>query len=149
VQSDAWLIIVIGASGVVAIVLVGLVIRSIRPVTPAVESGPSRLRSLGRRDPGPSSGQASGRTSGRAWSFRSFGPWHHQRSVEQNLHRAFARIDSVDPTATQRRIGSALAEIGLANEAQDDAPDAPDPERPRNTWPFGQSRTRQPDKDDE
>lgn len=144
-QSDAWLIIVIGASGVLAILLVGLVIRGIRPATPTERVGPSRLRGLTRSD----RDTPAAPTSSRAWAFRSFGPWHRHRSLEQNLHRAFARIDSVDPTATQRRIGRALAETGLLTEAPDEPPNAPPGERARSTWPFGPLRSRQPDKDDE
>jgi hypothetical protein len=147
VEGDAWLTIVVGASGIIAIVLIGLVVRVIRPARSTVSL--TRTSRRAGRDPDRSaeSGASpwSRATPSRAWSFRSFGPWHRHRSVEGNLQRAFARIDAVDPYELPRRIGSALTEAGLLSEA----PEEPPAPRPRNPWPFGQERDRQHGKDDE
>ncbi|MET1005985.1 MAG: hypothetical protein ABWX96_10570 [Propionibacteriaceae bacterium] len=49
------------------------------------------------------------------------------RTVEGNFERAFARIDAVDPYLAQRRIGEALAEVGLVSPSSVfDDPPSPD-----------------------
>jgi hypothetical protein len=135
VEGDAWLTIVVGASGIIAIVLIGLVVRVIRPARSTVSL--TRTSRRAGRDP-----DGSAESGGSPWSRAT--PGRH-RSVEGNLERAFARIDAVDPYELPRRIGSALTEAGLLSEA----PEEPPAPRPRNPWPFGQERDRQHGKDDE
>lgn len=117
---QAWLAILVGASIVVAIVLAA-------PLIP-------RLRSSGRlstsHDPAPQSLGTVGTTAGRPRLVslvpvlrRTRGP----RTVEGNFERAFARIDAVDPYLAQRRIGEALAEVGLVSPSSVfDDPPSPD-----------------------
>lgn len=133
---NAWLTIVIGVSGVVAIVAVGLITRLLRPPKPqpAYPGGAGSEETGGsRRSSGPA------RVSRRAWAMRSFGPWYHRRSVAANLERAFSRIDAVDPYLLPRRIGEALSETGLWS-AQTAAPESSHRRtglRPTGGWPFG------------
>jgi hypothetical protein len=132
VPENAWLTIVIGFSGAVAILAVALVTRALRPTrAPADSTG----RSMVHDDEPRGAGVAP--IPHRGWALRSFGPWHRRRSVETNLQRAFARIDAVDPYAMPRRIGSALAETGLWSETEASRPTPPARE-PRFTsgWPF-------------
>jgi hypothetical protein len=153
VGGDAWLSIVIGASGVIAIILIAVVVRSIRPGPgPGATggSGGSGSTSSFTRNPrrtgldlGPTTVHR--RASARGWEFRSFGPWHQHRSVEHRMQRAFERVDAIDPYAMPRRIGNALAETGLLSEGSDE----PARQQSPTSWPFGQARGRQQRKDEE
>jgi hypothetical protein len=122
VPESSLVTIVIGISGVVAIVGVGLVVSTLRPV-------PSR-RPLTDHPHGSSpAASASDRVSG--WSVIPFR--RRRRSVAGNLQRAIDRIEAVDPYATQRRIGEALTDAGLTSAAPADT----ERRRPGHTWPFG------------
>lgn len=125
---NAWLTIVIGFSGVVAIIGIGLVARMVRPARSRGTATP------GRRSTSTSPARESGGRSG--FALAAFGRTRTQRSVVGNFERAYRRIDAVDPYAGARRIGEALAESGLVAAAPSEAP----PERPVDTWPFGKAQ---------
>ena len=125
---DAWLTLVIAFTAAVAIVLMSLVARNV----------PSRRRSSRKqRDGAPVARPATGR---RAWAVRSFGPWYHPHSVEDNLQRALDRIDQIDPYVMPRRIGATLSEAGLLT-VEPAAPADPDPPGRRDPWLFGPTTT--------
>jgi hypothetical protein len=128
VPENALLTIVIGFSGVVAIIGIGLVARIVRP---------ARSRRPATPPPHPTSVPAATESAGRSgFALAAFGRTRTQRSVVGNFERAYRRIDAVDPYAGARRIGEALAESGLVAAA----PSEREPERPVDTWPFGKAR---------
>jgi hypothetical protein len=132
VPESALVTIVIGISGVVAIVGVGLVIRTLRP---------ARSRQSPDHPHGSSPAVADG-TRRVGWAAVPFR--RRRRSVVGNVQRALDRIDAIDPYATQRRIGEALTDAGLA---------APGPSersagRSGHTWPFGLVSGQRAEKDD-
>jgi len=133
VLTDAWLTIVVGFSGVVAIVVMMGVAGSARarraesPSVPGSRS-PSSLLVF----------QTRSRRNQRLLSFR---PRGSRRSVADNLHRAFRRIDGVDPYAMQRRIGEALSDVNLLAARPPGHGPSGDRARHRgDTWPWGQVR---------
>jgi hypothetical protein len=134
VPENAWLAIVIGISGVVAIVGIGLVSRMLRPARSRRAASSERDTTSASAERRPGSGGRSG------FALAAFGRPRHQRSVVGNFERAYRRIDSVDPYAVQRRIGEALADSGLVSAG----PAAPQPARRVDTWPFGKTHDRQP-----
>ncbi|HYP43599.1 MAG TPA: hypothetical protein VEQ66_00185 [Propionibacteriaceae bacterium] len=123
-NSDAWLTGVVGVSGVVLIGLVLVVLRTLgqsRPARPG--SSPSRS---------PRSTSVNHVARGMGYLFGAMNTPRRQRSVEDNLQRAFARIDAIDPHVAQRRIGMALADFGPVG-----ADPPPETDRPaRSTWPY-------------
>jgi hypothetical protein len=133
VLTDAWLTIVVGFSGVVAIV-----------VMVGVAGSPRARRAESTDVPGlrsPSSWLVFQASSRRSQPLLSFRPRGSRRSVSDNLQRALRRIDDVDPYAMQRRIGEALSDASLL--AARPAGHGPSGDRDRHrgdTWPWGQVR---------
>ncbi len=135
-NSDAWLTGVVGVSGVVLIGLVLVVLRTLSQARPARSGDP--------RSPAPSPSSAAHAARGMGYLFGVLNTPRRQRSVEDNLQRAFARIDAVDPHLAERRIGMALADLGLTGTGTQAGADRP----ARPTWPYdnqGEPRTRRGD----
>lgn len=134
-DSDAWLAGIVGVAGIVLVALVVVALRAVngaRRIQPGASSD----------DRPPTSAAYAARGLGHV--FGGMNTSRRRRSVEGNLQRAFLRIDSVDPQAGPRRIGMALAEVGLLSpvpEPGDDMPSEP-------TWPTnrtGPDRSRRED----
>jgi hypothetical protein len=130
VNSDGWLTGVVGVSGVVLIGLVLVVLRTLS------QSRPPRPGSATRSPSSPPSSAAHA-ARGMGYLFGVVNTPRRQRSVEDNLQRAFARIDAVDPHLAERRIGMALADLGSSGDGT--PADVAGP-----TWPTWQ-HDREPD----
>lgn len=121
---NSWLAVVLGISGAVAIVALALVARSARPARSRVSASTDASSAVRSSASDPDR---------RRRSPLSFRPWSRSRSVGANFERAVARIDSVDPYEMPRRIGAALAQVGLLAPV----PGEQDDEPTGHTWPFG------------
>jgi len=116
VPQEAWLTIVLAVSGVVAIAVVMLAMHILRP----------SARVSSTRGPADPLGDPLDPTAARRRRLILIGGGYRlrgQRSVEDNFERAYARIDAVDPYLAQRRIGDALAEVGLVSSVFDEPAD--------------------------
>lgn len=107
-SEDAWLTITIGSAAVLAIACVGYVLYALRGTRAGSAAGTPPASSYRTT---PLTGHR--RRGSLRWTSRPRSGEH--RSVEDNLARAFERIDAVDPFVAQRRIGQALAEVGLVS----------------------------------
>jgi len=142
VNNDVWLAGVVGVAG---LVLIAMVVVVLRVVNQSRRSRPGSGETDGSEPLTPVAYAARGL----GHMFGAVNAPHRVRSVEDNLQRAFARIDTIDPYAGQRRIGMALTDVGLLDGAPDAseapaAPEAPAEDRPRTPWPFD---SRPPERD--
>lgn len=126
--------------GVSGIVLIVLVLAGLRIVSAA---RPQQPRSPGTADQQRRPVGYAAR--GLGHMFGAVNAPRRVRSVEDNLQRAFARIDAVDPYAGARRVGMALVEVGLLAPEPSETSDGPS----RDAWPFNQPTQRERREDQE
>ena len=137
-NSDAWLTGVVGVSGVVLIGLVLVVLRTLSQARPAAPSS--------SRSPSSTPSSAAHAARGMGYLFGVLNTPRRQRSVEDNLQRAFARIDAVDPHSAERRIGMALADLGLIGTGSGTQPGDGSPPGP--IWPYDKQAGARPGRED-
>lgn len=121
-NSDDLLTGVVGVSGIGLIALVAVVLRAVMASRPAPAD-------TGKRD-SPLPGTVAYTARGLGHLFGNLNAPPRSPSVEKNLRRALMRIDAIDPYEGQRRVGMALADVGLVGD-----PVPADPEPTGNTWP--------------
>ena len=128
-NSDDWLAGVVGVSGIVLIALVTVVLRAVMS---------SRPRSSGAGgQSSPLSGTVAFTARGLGHLFGSLNSPPRSPSVEKNMQRALSRIDAIDPYEGQRRVGMALADVGLVGDPAPADPDSTgDTEPTGQTWPL-------------
>lgn len=136
-SENVWLAGVVGVAGVV---LIAMVIVVLRAVNQARRARPG----YGPAEPEPPTAVAYA-ARGLGHMFGAVNAPRRPRSVEDNLQRAFARIDAVDPYAGARRIGMALAEVGLLSPEPADTDDS----RRHDAWPVDTRRHERARREDE
>ena len=129
-NSDDWLTGVVGVAGIVLIALVTVVLRAV------MSSRPRPADAGGQRD-SPLPGTVAFTARGLGHLFGKLNSPPRSPSVEKNVRRALDRIDTVDPYEGQRRVGMALADVGMVG---DPAPAESEPtgntEPTGHTWPL-------------
>jgi hypothetical protein len=122
VPTSAWLLIGVGS----ALVIVSLLLLLIVP------SGRGRGASYPRRRPTlprlriPFASPAGSLVKGFSYLYAPlrYARFHH--SVGGRLHRAIARVDAVDPSVADERVGQALQQMVELVSGPDDSPGQPD-----------------------